>query len=209
MRRLFALVALLGLASPGIAQESPAPTRTRTATLRLGTFVPAGGDLGGFRSGFDGEVALSFTLRPHLVGELAVGRFRTETYSDAWTQREGEEIKNEALELTTLTATLKVVASVARADLYALLGGGGCNAEYRYTFSYWDPGFYGTDPPFDVTDTVSEYALLLHVGGGAAVAIDAVRIGVEARYTFVKLGLPRGMEDGPGLRLFGSLGYAF
>jgi len=151
------------------------------AVLKAGAYFPNSGDLNGFNTGFNGEVAFGHYFNKNFAGELGLGYFQSSGNGSAsgsgYTATANGDIYS-----VPLTIALKAIYPMEKWEFYALGGTGAyyCNASVNGSITRGIFTFVGSESK----NTVTWGGFL---GAGANVNIDQNWfIGLEGKYLWAK-----------------------
>jgi opacity protein-like surface antigen len=174
---LFCAVLTMLLLSGPVAEAQT----SNYAVLKAGAYFPNSGDLNGFNTGFNGEIAYGYYFNKNIAGELALGYFQSSGKGSAsgsgYTASANGDIYS-----VPLTAALKAIYPMDKWEFYALGGIGAyyCNANVNGSITRGIFTFVGSDSHSDVS-----FGGFL--GAGANLNLDKNWfIGVEGKYLWTK-----------------------
>jgi outer membrane protein W len=174
---LFCAVVTVMLFSGPVAEAQT----SNYAVLKAGAYFPNSGDLNGFNTGFNGEVAFGHYFNKNFAGELGLGYFQSSGNGSAsgsgYTATANGDIYS-----VPLTIALKAIYPVDKWEFYAIGGTGAyyCNASVNGSITRGIFTFVGSESK----NTVTWGGFL---GAGANVNIDQNWfIGLEGKYLWAK-----------------------
>ena len=178
------------------------------AVLKAGAYFPNSGDLNGFNTGFNGEVAYGHYFNKNIAGELGLGYFQSSGNGSA-SGTGFNASANGDIYSVPLTIALKAIYPVEKWELYAIGGMGVyfCNAEMNGSITRGIFTFIGSE-------SSNSASLGGFLGAGANLNMDQNWfIGMEGKYlwttpefTFVGQNINVHFD---GWILTGNLGFRF
>jgi outer membrane protein W len=151
------------------------------AVFKAGAYFPNSGDLSGFNTGFNGEVAFGHYFNKNLAGELGLGYFQS-SGSGSSSGSGYNASANGDIYAVPFTIALKAIYPMDKWEFYAIGGVGAyfCTAKVDGSITRGIFTFIGSDSHTDIS-------LGGFLGAGANVNIDKNWfVGLESRYLWTK-----------------------
>jgi len=167
---------------------------------KLGFYTPTSSDLDHYDTGFNTEAAFGHYFNPNIAVEVDAGYFRTK--GDVTVYNGGAHWGDEKIEVTPLTASLRLIQPLNRTtEIYGIGGVGSYFVYSSIHASNYSDYIHMTD------DTVSFGA---HLGGGINVNLSRnIFVGGELKYVWLTADLYGDHVNLGGFRTTGNIGFRF
>lgn len=178
MRR-FAILLALALAVPTWAGAQEDASGSTYVAIKAGPIMPKAKDLDGFDNGLSLEGTVGYRASENLAFEAGLGRFAMRASQSGYVYTSYVNVTVDLIAYP-VTGSVKLIAPMDKAQLYALAGAG------LYFFSN-EGKVEMTGYPTQTTQH-SESAFALHLGAGIDFSVSPnVRLGAEMRYLIGKV----------------------
>jgi opacity protein-like surface antigen len=193
------LLCLFVLSSSAIAEAESFLLPYNYVVAKLGIYSPTSNDLNGFSTGFNGELAFGHYLNPYFAIELGVGYAQTNGDVTVVYPYGAKYPGSEKIEITPLTASLRLSYPVNRwVELYGI---GGIGA--YFVNDHIDISNHG-----EISDNTTAFGGQL--GGGINFNLTTnFFIGAECKYVWTTASLYGADVNLGGVRATGNFGVRF
>ncbi|HYA14937.1 MAG TPA: outer membrane beta-barrel protein [Syntrophales bacterium] len=172
---------------------------------KLGFYAPTSGDLSGYDTGFNTEVAFGHYFTPNFAIELGIGYFQTEGDVTVVDQTGFTYPAKEKIEVMPFTLSLRAsIPIITRLELYGIGGIGGYYVYDRIELNHYYNGYYHDH----ISDDKTEFGW--HLGGGLNYNISRnFFVGAEFKYVWLTANLYGQDVNLGGVRGTGNFGFRF